>query len=203
MWEHNHTLRGCLAPGWHEIITLICWRISRGARREHQPVIFIRVTHSKAEPRRKPGLFLSFTTSSCPSYQSFVLSLTWHKGTQSHVVCFVVTPQLHFQDDCPCVMKQSLSRATDDYMASRGDQSVCKHFFFFKESNRCSAECRWLNSYVVFSDDENSFCLTEGRGNRRTEMVFVFVISGVSPSLLWLLCLGDIIEPYTPTLESF
>lgn len=52
------------------------------------------------------------------SYLSVCLSVSLHTRAQPYIVCSVVTPQLHFQDDFPRVMKRVLSGATVDYMAS-------------------------------------------------------------------------------------
>lgn len=92
----------------------------------------------RGKSRSMSGLFLSFIISVYPSYLSLFLSPSRHKRTQSHIVCSVVTPQPHFRDDCPCVMKQALSGATADYMASCSDQSLCINTLEKKQSMQCN-----------------------------------------------------------------
>lgn len=90
---------------------------------------FIQITHSAANVVESlASFFHSQSRSTHPIRLSLCLPFP-HKGTQSHIVCSVVTRQPHFRDDFPCVMKQALSGATADYMASCGDRSLCINTF--------------------------------------------------------------------------
>ncbi len=91
---------------------------------------FIQITYSAANlVESLASFFHSQSLSTHPIYLSL-----WppRHTTQSHIVCAVVTRQPHFRDDFPCVMKQALSGATADYMASYGDQSLCINTFLKK-----------------------------------------------------------------------
>lgn len=95
--------------------------------------LFIQITYSEAN--LVESLASDFHSQFLSFFPSLSLLSPLIKKAQFYIICSAVTPKWHFRDDFPRMMKQALSGATADYMASCGDQSLCINTFLKKAIN--------------------------------------------------------------------